>query len=60
MLLQLLQLQPSQPPEDADAAAAGPNVDRTAGLDVGLTEVPKPLDDVDVAAELPAPSRGPR
>lgn len=57
--LQLLQPQPSLPPEGADAGAVGPNVDRIAGLGEGLSEVPKLLYDADVAAELPAPSRGP-
>lgn len=58
--LQLLQPQPSLPPEGADAGAVGPDVDRIAGLDEGLPEVPKPPYDADVADELPAPSRGPR
>lgn len=58
--LQLLQ-QPSLPPEDADAGAVGPNVDRIAGLSEGQTEVPRPPYDADdVAAEPQAPSRGPR
>lgn len=48
------------PPEDADAGADGPDVDRIAGLGEGLTEGPKPPYDADVAAEPPAPSRGPR
>lgn len=58
--LQLLQLQPSLPPEGADAGAVGPDVDRIAGLGEGQTEAPEPPCDADVAAELQAPSRGPR
>lgn len=58
--LQLLQLQPSLPPEGADAGAVEPHVDRIAGPSEGLTGVTKPPCDADVAAEPQAPSRGPR
>lgn len=58
--LQLLQLQPSLPPEGADAGAVGPDVDRIAGPGGGLIEVPKPPCDADAAAGPRAPSRGPR
>lgn len=58
--LQLLQLQPSLPPEGADAGAVGPNVDRIAGPGGGPIEVPKPPCDGGAAAEPQAPSRGPR
>lgn len=59
-LLQLLQPPPSLPPEGADAGAAGPDVDLSAGRGEGQYEVPGPPCDADVAAALPAPSRGPR
>lgn len=64
-LLQLLLLQPSLPPGDADAGTAVPVADQIEGLGEGLIEVPRPLfcgddDDAVVAAELPAPSMGPR
>lgn len=54
--LQLLQLQPSLPPECADAGAVWPDVDLIAGLDEGPTAVPKPPCAADAAAELRAPS----
>lgn len=65
LLLQLLLLQPSLPPGDADAGAAVPDADQIEGLGEGLIEVPRPLfcgddDDAAAAAELLAPSRGPR
>lgn len=57
--LQLLQLQPSLPPEGADAGAVVPDVDRIEALGEG-PEVPKPPCDADVADEPQSPSRGPK